>query len=148
MTERLRKRGYLNLFIEWSGKIRAIGHPPIGDWQVFVDQSLRIDGRSIAPIALKNTAIATTADSAEKNWTLTDIDGRKRAYFHIIDPLQAQPMEKTQFSIASVTVIAPTCTLANALAAAAMVFETRKDAESWAQEVVELYPEVVLDSCL
>ena len=143
ITERLQAKGYANLYIEWAGKIRVSGHDPSGsDWQVCVDPALRMEGRPIAPIKLSNAAIATTADCLQKTWHLKTSDGQEHYYLHIIDPLQSQPLEKTDYSIASATVIAPTCVLANALATSAMVFETRKEAQNWAQEVVELYPQV------
>jgi thiamine biosynthesis lipoprotein len=80
----------------------------------------------MAPIPLRNSAIATSGNP----------------YFRIIDPLTASPIEKTDYSVAYATVIAPTCALADALCTAAMLFATRKEAESWAQEVVELHPDV------
>ena len=80
----------------------------------------------MAPIALRNSAIATSGNP----------------FFQIIDPLTASPVEKTEYSVAFSTVIAPTCALADALATASLLFSTRKEAESWAQEVVELHPDV------
>ena len=99
----------------------------------------------MAPIALRNAAIATSGDYSQGGWTLpadAAPDHQIHRYFHIIDPLTAQPLEKTNYSIAAAVVIAPTCWLADALATAAMLFPGREEAEKWAEEVVELYPEV------
>jgi FAD:protein FMN transferase len=143
ITERLQAKGYKDLFVEWAGKIRASGrHPTKGAWQVQVDPGFRISGRPIAPIPIHDAAIATIADCKEKNWHLQLTDGKEHYFSHIIDPIEGKPLEKTESSIASVSVIAPTCELANALATAAMVFPNRKEALRWAQEVVELYPQV------
>lgn len=127
IVERLQKEGFTDLMAEWSGEIRAIGHHPDNkDWVVQVDPGLKINNQSIAPIPLRNSAIAISLNKGTQ----------------IIDPLTASPLEKSNSSIASATVIAPTCALADALATAALTFNTRKEAESWAQEVVDLHPEV------
>lgn len=146
IVERLQAMGYADLFVEWAGEIRALGqHPEQRDWTVQIDPGLIQEGKPMAPIPLRNRAIATSGDYQQKGWTLpasNASDGQVHHYFHLIDPLTAQPLEKTPFSIAAVTVIAPTCALADALATAAMLFSCRKEAEKWAQEVVELHPEV------
>lgn len=142
ITERLLARGYSDLFVEWGGNIRAAGKHPSGQsWQVQVDPQFRMNGRKVAPFVIDNCAIATTADCKEKNWHLAR-DGRDHYYSHIMDPIRGYPMEKTAHSIASVSVIAPTAALASALATAAMVFPQKKDAQNWAQEVIDLYPQV------
>jgi methylenetetrahydrofolate dehydrogenase (NADP+)/methenyltetrahydrofolate cyclohydrolase len=126
MIERLQKIGITDMVVEWAGKVRAIGHHPDNkDWTIEIDPSLTINKKSIAPIPLRNCAIAIRNNPS-----------------HIIDPLTAAPLEKTNCSITSVNVIAPTCALADALATAAMVFHNRKEAESFASEVVELYSNV------
>jgi methylenetetrahydrofolate dehydrogenase (NADP+)/methenyltetrahydrofolate cyclohydrolase len=125
MTERLQALGHPDLLIEWAGEFRASGlHPENRDWTVQVNPSLKVKNHSIAPIPLRNNAIATSSNH------------------FIIDPLTASLLEKTEYSIAAATVIAPTCALADALATAALLFHSRKEAESWAQEVVDHYPEV------
>jgi methylenetetrahydrofolate dehydrogenase (NADP+)/methenyltetrahydrofolate cyclohydrolase len=127
IVERLEKMGIEDLMVEWAGDVRAIGHHPENrDWVVQIDPSLQMNQKSIAPIPIRNCAIATSG----------------RQLSHMIDPITASPLEKTEHSIASATVIAPNCALADALATAAMVFHNRKEAESWAQEVVDLHPEV------
>lgn len=143
IIERLQTKGYQNLFVEWSGKIRAIGRPQNQkSWQVTINPQLTMNHRPLAPIDLQNVAIATSCDCKQKNWHLKSADGKDHYYFQIIDPIQAAPLEKTEYSIASVTVIAPTCALANVLATTAMAFSTHKEAQSWAKEMIELYPQV------
>ncbi len=125
IVEKLQQLGYTDFIVEWANEIRALGHHPANrDWTVQVNPGLKMHNQPIAPIPLRNSALATSTDRT------------------IIDPLTASPLEKTEYSIASATVIAPTCALADALSTAAMVFHNRKEAESWAQEVVDLYPDV------
>jgi len=146
LMERLQKLGYADLFIEWAGEMRASGqHPTIGDWIVQINPHLTSQGKPMAPIPLRNSAIAMSGDYEQKGWVLPadrSPDGQQHRYFHIIDPLAAQPLETTGYSIASAVVIAPSCALADALATAAMLFKSHSQAEKWAQEVVDLYPQV------
>lgn len=146
IVERLQTLGYSDLLVEWAGEIRACGmHPEGRSWIVQIDPGLLMGGQPLAPISLKNGAIATSGDAGQKGWILAPHsapDGQLHRFFHILDPLTAQPLEKTNYSVASVSVIAPTCLLADALATAAMIFPSRKEAESWAQEVAALYPDV------
>lgn len=127
LVERLQKLGYHDLIVEWAGEIRAIGHHPDNrDWAVPVDPRFTMNKQKIAPIPLRDCAMAVSGNSCR----------------NIVDPLTAAPPELTAYSIASAMVLAPTCALADALATAAMLFHNRKEAETWAQEVVTLYPDV------
>ncbi|HSX10946.1 MAG TPA: FAD:protein FMN transferase [Chlamydiales bacterium] len=124
LTERLQAMGYADLLVEWAGEMRAAGHHPENrDWTVQINPHLLVQNQPIAPIHLRNNALATSGSS------------------FVIDPLTASPLEKTEYSIAFATVIAPTCALADALATAAVLFHSRREAESWAQEVVDIYPD-------
>lgn len=117
--ERLREAGYPNLFVEWGGEIRTLGHhPDKRAWRV------GIYGLS-EHIELKNEAIATSG-SYLQNWT---IHGQN--YTHIIDPRTSLPLSNTPFS--SITVIAPTCTEADAIATALMLFSSVEEITKWAE---------------
>lgn len=125
IAERLQAMGYDDFLVEWAGEMRASGHHPDNrDWTAQINPNLLVQNQPIAPIHLRNNAIATSSQQL------------------IIDPLTASPLEKTEQSIAFAAVIAPTCALADALATAAVLFHSRKEAESWAQEVVDIYPDV------
>lgn len=125
LVERLMDLGIEHLFVEWFGDFRAAGHhPTLGDWLVQINPALTIGKQPIAPIALRDTALSTC-----KN-----ID--------LFDPLTLSQVETTPFSVAFACVLAPTCALADALSTTSVLFPTRKEAESWAQEVVEKYPDV------
>lgn len=146
IIEKLQAQGYPDLFVQWGSESRATGHQPNGNqWIVSINPSLQQAGHPLTPIPLHNAAIAVSGEFTTKGWILpaeAAPDHQVHRYFPLIDPLTAQPLEQTPYSIAAVAVIAPTCALADALAKAAMIFPTRKEAESWAQEVVQLYPDV------
>lgn len=127
IAERLQAIGLTDFKVEWAGNLRALGHHPDNrDWTVAIDPHLTQSNQPLAPIHLRNAALATRGNQNRS----------------LIDPRTASPLEKGDSAIASATVIAPTCALADALATTALLFHSRADAEKWAQEVVELYPEV------
>lgn len=125
LVERLMNLEIENLFVEWFGDFRAVGHHPThGDWLVQINPALTIGKQPMAPIPLRDTALSTC-----KN-----ID--------LFDPLTLSQVETTPFSVAFACVLAPSCALADALSTTSVLFPTRKEAENWAQEVVEKYPDV------
>jgi len=146
IVERLQAQGYSDLFVQWGSASRAIGRQPNGkEWIVTINPSLQQEGHPLTPIPLRNAAIAVSGEFTTKGLILpaeAAPDHQVHRYFPIIDPLTAQPIEQTPYSIAAAAVIAPTCIYACALAKAAMIFSSRKEAENWAQEVVQLYPDV------
>jgi thiamine biosynthesis lipoprotein len=135
-----------HVFVSWGGQFKASGKlSDTQDWMVQIHPALQTNGQRLAPIALKNASLATAGDFQSQGWVLPAKlapDGQAHRYFNIIDPLTAAPLEQTPYSIAAVAVIAPNSALASALATAAMIFPSRKEAENWAQEVVELFPDV------
>jgi thiamine biosynthesis lipoprotein len=56
-------------------------------------------------------------------------------YFHIINPQTGAPLIASQDSIGSVSVLAPTCALADGLATAAMLFPSVQEAERWIEQI-------------
>ncbi len=144
LAEQLQAFGYTDFFIEWGGEMRASGqHPLIGDWVVQINPHITSGGKPIAPVPLRNSAIAMSKGYEQKGQTAEPSpEGKARRYMHLIDPLSGKPLQTTPNSIASAVVLAPSCAFADALASAAMLFPTHKEAEKWAQEVVELYPNV------
>lgn len=136
LTERIVAAGYRDVFVEWGGEIRAAGaHPEGRPWRVYIS---RLDDNTIenalAVVELNDCAIATSGDYLQY-W---DVGGER--YHHIIDPKTQRPLKVTDTSIASVSVKAPTCVLADGLATPAMMFETLDDAALWAEEVQKDYP--------
>jgi thiamine biosynthesis lipoprotein len=142
IAEKLYDNGYLNTFVEWGGEIRASGqHPDSRPWTIYISR-LWDDNpeNAIAKVYLENQAIATSGDYFQ-NWSVwTERD--TVTYFHIFDPHTLRPLEANQKSIASASVVAGNCAFADGLATAAMMFPTIYEAEQWASEIKERFPEI------
>ncbi|MFO7897775.1 MAG: FAD:protein FMN transferase [Planctomycetota bacterium] len=114
-VEALRLNGIRNALVDAGGDGYALGTKPDGSpWGVAV-QHPRAEGREPLPVLLllSDKAYATSGDYARSQYT--EIDGER--YAHIIDPRTGRPARKA----ASVTVVAPDCTTADALATAISV---------------------------
>ncbi|MBF5059163.1 FAD:protein FMN transferase [Candidatus Neptunochlamydia vexilliferae] len=119
IVEQLLSLGYTNLYVEWGGDLRVHGKHPSGrPWQILLNDEV---------VPLENGAIATSG-CAEQTW---DIDGT--TYTHIINPFT---QEMVGVGIYSVTVRAPTCALADALATACMA----SGSETFADAMKEKLP--------
>jgi thiamine biosynthesis lipoprotein len=138
LTENLVNAGYKDVYVEWGGEIRTAGkHPEGRSWTVFISRLGDPNpAHAIATIELKDQAVATSGDYLQQ-WTVGS-----KVYSHIIDPYSSTPIQVGSQKIASVTVVAPNCTLADALATALMLFDTAKDAQEWAQELQKNHPEI------
>lgn len=103
VTEILRAAGYANVLVE-LGETRAIGpHPEQRPWQIGIKKpSAPADLQRV--IELENQALATSGGYGSP----FSNDGR---YHHLIDPRSGQPAA----SWSSLSVVAPTATLADAL---------------------------------
>ncbi len=136
MVERLLQAGFPNTYVEWGGEIRTHGqHPTNRPWKICIS-NLGDDNpeNAIATLSLCDEAIATSGDYLQ-NWT---VDGT--TYCHVIDPKTFQPLKIHSNSIASTSVIAPNCALADGLATAAMLFPTVELASDWAVSIQKEYP--------
>lgn len=131
LVERLHNAGFSNLFVEWGGEVRALGqHPDKREWQVMISNFQQNDIEApLGQITLHDNAVATSGDYFQ-NWQLGEI-----TYFHLIDPRTHRPLIMREHSIASASVCAPSCAIADGLATAAMMFETTEEAESWIKRV-------------
>jgi thiamine biosynthesis lipoprotein len=107
----LREHGITAGMVDASGDIAVIGTPPDRDgWRVAV-AALGLHEGDTAEISLRDAAVTTSGDAFQS----VTIDGVR--YSHIVDP-------RTGLGVtgpAAVTVIAPDCTTADALATAASV---------------------------
>ena len=138
LIERLRE--HTSVFVEWGGEIRAIGkHPAKRPWTIFISKlgSSDVD-KAVDVIPISDQAIATSGDYLQ-HWTVN-----KTRYCHIIDPKKAMPLIAHEDSIASTSVCAPNCALADGLATAAMTFSSAEEANQWFSEVKKRYPDVQL----
>lgn len=128
--------------MEWGGEIRASGqHPDKRPWKIFISRLGDPDpSHAIATVELHDQAIATSGDYMQF-WKVTLPGGGERLYFHIINPTTYRPLIATTTSIASVSVLASTCTFADGIAKVGMMFPTVKEAEKWADEIHSQYPD-------
>ena len=139
LASRLNDLGYENTFIEWGGEIKATGkHPENRPWHIFISRFQNTNSEdAIAHIDLEDEAIATSGDYLQ-NWTVGK-DQAKKTYFHIIHPKTGYLAEIKENSIASTSVIAKSCLVADALATTLMLFDDTDEATKWIESVKEHY---------
>lgn len=142
MVERIVEAGFQDVIVEWGGEIRAHGHHPANRaWRVSIGCLDDEDpSRAIAQVNLNNQSIATSGDYIQ-NWSVSQGE-QKIVYFHIIDPATGKALESNSHTIASATVLAPTCLFADALAKAAIMQPSLQEAERWAHFLKNEYPEI------
>jgi len=122
LIERLEEKGHHNAYVEWGGEVRTIGLHPAGRlWKVGI--------KGLGAVEMGNGSIATSGDYYQ-NWEVEGV-----TYFHIIDPRTATPLKQSPSSIATASVLAPTCTLADGLATTLMLFSTAEEASKWASSL-------------
>lgn len=132
----LEKNGYHNVLVDWGGEIRALGNHPSGrHWTIFISNLGSVDPENaLAKLDMDDLAIATSGDYLQ-NWTLEDPQGKLITYTHIIHPQSKTPLIASGNSIASASVAASSCMLADALATALMLFASPEEAESWINQI-------------
>ena len=100
--------------VEIGGEVRVGSPSDDFSWNIGIlnPQYLKIDNDLLLTVNLKNNSIATSGDY--KNY----FEKNNHVYSHIFDPRLGRPISN---NIASVTVIAPNCMLADGLATALSV---------------------------
>lgn len=125
VIERLLELGHTNCFFEWSGDMRAAGRHPSGrPWQVALPGEDRL-------IALENCAVAGSGDYLQ-NWRGSGIQGEE-LFSHFASPKTGRLNRVGR--LAGVTVKAPNCAIADALATGAMLTESLEEFKSWSERV-------------
>lgn len=112
VAETLLERGLADFLVEIGGELRGEGvRPDAQPWWVDLEQ---VPGVTLPPIrvALHGLSVATSGDYRRS----FDHDGR--SYAHTLDPRTGAPLEN---GVASVTVLHPSCMLADAWATALTV---------------------------
>lgn len=141
LVERIVAAGFNDVLVEWGGEIRAHGrHSGERQWRVNISGLDEDSQDAIAQISIDNQSIATSGDYIQK-WSVQQ-DGNEIIYFHIIDPRTARPLESTQSSVASATVMAPTCMMADGLTKAVMMHPSLSEAKEWAEEITRQNPNI------
>lgn len=144
LTENLNKAGFPDVYVEWGGEIKTSGmHPGNRPWHIFISRLEDANpDNAIAHLDLIDQAIATSGDYLQ-NWTIKkDNDQESVTYFHVIDSKKGFPLEIKPGSIASVSVVAKDCFVADAVATALMLFKTADEAEAWGESIKRVYPEL------
>ena len=109
----LEDAGFENFLVEVGGELRSRGVKPDGsDWKVAIERPVVGSSDAFRVLKLKDTAIATSGDY-RNFYRLND-----KRYSHSIDPRTGQPVDH---ELASVTVMAQDCMLADAWSTAMMV---------------------------
>jgi thiamine biosynthesis lipoprotein len=128
LIKRLTKKGYQNLYVEWGGDLRVQGkHPKKRPWLVLLNNKA---------FPLKDVSLATSG-CQEQLWQVG-----KTLYTHIIDPYTLEMLEVKNGYVHQVSVMAPTCALADALATACMACGSLEKASAFAEKIKKEYPEV------
>lgn len=146
-VERLNGLGYPDVYVEWGGEIRTSGqHPDQRPWTIFISRLGNSDpSGAITLLTLENRAIATSGDYLQ-NWSVripkAEDQFQTVTYFHIFDPKTLSPLIASHTSVASASVAAPTCAFADGIATAAMMFPSINEAQVWAEEIRDQYPEI------
>jgi len=113
VAEHLERRGIRNYMVDVGGEVKARGRNKKGKpWQIAIESPLPGTREIQRIIPLDGLAVATSGDY--RNYF--EKDGVR--YCHIIDPRSGRPITH---SLASVSVLAASCTRADALATALMV---------------------------
>ncbi len=115
VSEALSKRGVVDHLVEIGGELRGSGtKPDRSPWWV------AIEGATDLVIALHGLSIATSGDGRR----FIEHDGRRLS--HTLDPRTGRPIAE---DLASVTVLAPSCMKADALATALSVLGVEEGAQ-------------------
>lgn len=128
----LQARGVKCALLDWGGEILAIGsHPSRRPWKVAILSPQGAARVEILPLV--DQALATSG-SYFQEWSC--VEGQ---YTHICDPIQQLPILLSPKRPASVTLLAPSCEVADALATALMTTEDTESAlhlaEEWAHHI-------------
>lgn len=131
LIERLELAGYKSLYVEWGGEIRTAGiHPAGRPWRVYISNLSETDpAKAIATVELQEAAIATSGDYLQNWWVGGTL------YCHVMDAMTLSPVKATDSSVASASVKASSCALADGLATAAMLFSNSDAARLWAADI-------------
>lgn len=114
LAEYLKQRGYINFLIDAGGDIVVSGVKGDRPWKVGIRHPRKKE-EIIAVLSIGDKGRATAVVTSGDYERFFELDGRR--YHHILDPETGYPAE----GLISVTVIASSCTEADALATAAFV---------------------------
>ena len=123
VADLLKSMGHQNFMVEIGGEVVVNGQKKSGKWRIGIDRPYfdAVPGQNLeAVIEVSAVGIATSGDY--RNYFVSD----DKTYSHTIDPVTGRPIVN---GVASVTVIAPKCVIADAMATAIMVMGRDKGLE-------------------
>ncbi len=127
----LKQTGFGNFMVEIGGEVKVCGQKGDEKWRIGIDRpeaGLQPGEQLQGVLQIKDIAAATSGDY--RNYFLNG----DSLYSHEIDPRTGRPVQN---GVASATVLAPSCMLADAMATAIMIMGAEKGLE-W----VETKPDV------
>jgi FAD:protein FMN transferase len=128
LAQKLKEMGYSHFLLEWAGELVVSGHPKGKKaWMI------SINGTEIIP--MNKGAIATSGSGG--------LIGAKMQT-HIYDPLEGKNINLGEHPIVSVTVSAPLCSEADAIATALMTFNSKEKLTTFAKKLTHDYPEICI----
>jgi FAD:protein FMN transferase len=123
VARHIMSRGFVNCLVEIGGEIYAHGEVKGRKWHLGIDRpsDLSLPGENLSSIiTISGYGVATSGDY--RNFYVD----QGRRFSHTIDPQTGKPVDH---NLASVTIIAPDCARADAIATACLV--TGDDAPDW-----------------
>lgn len=124
VAELLQSKGFKNYLVEIGGEVVVRGHNLKGQtWGIGIDRPLieqTVDRGFEAILEITDLAVATSGDY--RNYFISE----DSLYSHTIDPVTCHPIVN---GVASATVIADNCALADAMATAIMVMGEKRGLE-------------------
>ncbi len=125
ISEDFSRIGLEHFFVSWGGEIYAHGrHSLKRSWMV----GIKLDETAIT-VPLSNEAIATSG-SLTQNYNIL-YRGNPTQFTHIINPNTNIPLVVKNKAIESASIKAPYCAIADALATAMMIFDSKQTAINW-----------------
>jgi len=132
------QKGYANFMVEIGGEVVVKGvNAHDGMWRIGIDKpdiEPSVERGFQAILSLTDEAIATSGDY--RNYFISG----DSLYSHTIDPVTCKPILN---GVASVTVIAPTCALADAMATAIMVMGESRGLE-WVESKADVETMIIV----
>lgn len=148
LVETLQRAGFASVYVDWGSEIRATGKHPSGrPWRTVVmrppalDRLFRLWSKDRLDLALSErdaTLAVELGDGSCPAAAATSGDYfqvEKYGYHHIVSPSEREAMRAGRTSVASATVLARECVVADAVATAAMTFSDAVAAEEWLRQL-------------
>lgn len=131
LIKSLNERGYEDVYVEWGGEIAASGQHPEGrPWTIAITPpNERHPDHAVEVVSLKHQGAATSGDYIQY-WPV-----KHERFTHIMNPMTLTPLKRCD---RSVTVCAPSCAMADALATASMVANSPEDVQKWTENLEEV----------